>query len=93
MTIGGLLGIGTSTASCTIWLEKARFAPGEKIKVHFDINNTGCKKPIKSFKTKLFRRITFFTGKANDNTPMMDVSELIYSKKHENPGVNANEQK
>jgi hypothetical protein len=91
MEVGGALGIGKSTSTATIWIEKARFAPGEKIRVHIDCNNSTCKKAVKSFKTKLLRKITFYTGKANDTAPLMDAQEYVVTQKY--AGINANEQK
>ena len=63
MDIGGALGLGKSRASATIWLEKNRFIPGEEVKIHIDMNNKVCKKPLKWFKTYIRRTITFYSGK------------------------------
>mmetsp|Transcript_20783 Transcript_20783/g.25421 ORF Transcript_20783/g.25421 Transcript_20783/m.25421 type:complete len:175 (+) Transcript_20783:669-1193(+) len=84
MKVGGALGMGASTAKVTIWLEKARFTPGEKIQVHIEMDNSSCKKAVKSFKTKLLRKITFFPGKANvtNQKPLMDSQEYVVSLKH-----------
>ena len=53
--IGGIAGLGSSEAKSVISLEKTRFFPGEKIKVKFDMDNSRCKKPVKSFRIKLSR--------------------------------------
>ena len=63
MGIGGALGLGKSKASATIWLEKSCFFPGEEVKIHIDMNNKVCKKPLKWFKTYIRRTITFYSGK------------------------------
>lgn len=52
MKIGGIAGLGSSEAKSLISLDKLRFTPGEKIKVHIDMDNSACKKPVKSFKIK-----------------------------------------
>ena len=61
--IGGIAGLGSSEAKSVISLEKSRFAPGEKIKVLIDMDNSTCKKPVKSYKVKLQRRIVCTSGK------------------------------
>ena len=93
LEISGVLGIGSSKADAAIWLEKSRFAPGEEVRVHIDMNNKGCKKPLKWFKTYLKRVVTFYSGKANETTlAIEDEEEEIFHKKHD-PNVGANEQK
>ena len=64
-SVGGALGLGSSSTSATIWLEKSRFTQGEEIRVHIDINNSACKKPVKWVKTYLRRIVTFFEGSGN----------------------------
>ena len=53
MKVGGALGMGKTEARATVSLEKTKFAPGEKIRVIIDMDNSDCKKEVKSFKTKL----------------------------------------
>ena len=81
MQVGGL-GMFTSTSKAKIWLEKKRFHPGEHIKIHFDIDNTQCKKPVEKFKTKLVRRVYVFSGRdGGQNAPLFDTQEYIDIKK------------
>ena len=54
--------MGASEAKAVIKLEKLRFEPGEKIKVLITMDNSSCRKPVKSFKIKLRRRIQCFAG-------------------------------
>ena len=61
--VGGIGGLGASEATSVIRLDKLVFAPGEKIRVNIDHDNSTCKKPVKSFKIKLQRVITCMSGK------------------------------
>ena len=62
--VGGVAGLGSSQATAIISLEKLTFAPGEQIIVKFDMDNSKCKKPVKSFKIKLKRKVSCLTGKS-----------------------------
>ena len=64
MKIGGFAGLGSSDAKSVISLEKTRFQPGEKIKVLIDMDNTNCKKAVKSYKIKLQRKVQCNSGKS-----------------------------
>lgn len=64
MKIGGFAGLGSSEAKSAISLDKTRFQPGEKIKVLIDMDNTNCKKPVKSYKIKLQRKVQCNSGKS-----------------------------
>ena len=61
--VGGIGGLGASEATSVISLEKLVFAPGEKIRVNIDHDNSSCKKAVKSFKIKLQRVINCMSGK------------------------------
>ena len=78
--VGGVAGIGSSKASAKIWLEKGRFEPWEKLIVHIDMDNSQCKKPVKSFKCKLFRRITCYGGIKNAG-PLLTKEEFLREEK------------
>ena len=69
--IGGVAGLGASEATAVISLEKHRFAPGENIKVHIDMDNVTCKKAVKSYKCKLQRTISCLAGKIGVVKPIM----------------------
>ena len=75
--VGGVAGLGASQARATISLEKLCFAPGEEIKVKFDMDNSKCKKPIKSFKVKLARKVSCLTGKAGIKKPVIRSTEYV----------------
>lgn len=62
MKIGGLAGIGTTTASAEISIDKNVFCIGEKAKINIEMDNSDCAKPVKSFKFKLRRRVTANAG-------------------------------
>ena len=65
--------------------------PGEIIKVHVDLDNSECKKEVKSLKTKLVRKIVFFSGKdQGEGKPLMDQQDYILTLKH--AGIDAKEQ-
>lgn len=57
--VGGISFIGKSEFQTTVKIKKTTFAPGENIKITFKCDNSKCKKPVKSFKAKLKRIITF----------------------------------
>lgn len=94
--VGGALGLGSSSTSATIWLEKSRFTQGEEIRVHIDINNSACKKPVKWVKTYLRRIVTFFEGSGNQVQTQQGFDaiedEFFRAPKHP-PNVNASESK
>ena len=81
MQVGGLKGVGLGTTECkaVISLEKERYAPGEKIKVHFDVDNSTCRKAVKNFKIKLKRIIHIFNGLKSHDKPLLTDEELISS--------------
>ena len=81
--IGGIAGLGSSEAKSTISPEKTRFFPGEKIKVKFDMDNSRCKKPVKSFKIKLSRKISCLSGKKGVGRPLLHVEEYLVANKYE----------
>ena len=81
--IGGIAGLGSSEAKSVISLEKTRFFPGEKIKVKFDMDNSRCKKPVKSFKIKLSRKISCLSGKKGVGRPLLHVEEYLVANKYE----------
>ena len=60
--VGGIAGLRASEAKAAIKLDKLRFSPGEKIRVHISMDNSNCRKAVKSYKLKLRRRIQCFAG-------------------------------
>ena len=81
--VGGVAGLGSSQASAVISLEKLHFAPGENIKVKFDMDNSKCKKPVKSFKIKLNRKVSCLTGKSGIKKPVVHAIEYLEAHKYE----------
>ena len=81
--VGGVAGLGASQARATISLEKLCFAPGEEIKVKFDMDNSKCKKPVKSFKIKLARKVSCLAGKSGLQKPLIHSSEYLDTRKYE----------
>ena len=71
--VGGIGGLGASEATSVISLEKLIFAPGEKIRVNIDHDNSSCKKAVKSFKIKLQRVINCMSGKKMQGKPLLTV--------------------
>ena len=81
MKVGGM-GMFTSTSKAKIWLEKERFHPGEHIRIHFDIDNTQCKKPVEKFKAKMVRKCFVYSGReGGQNSPIFETQEYIEIKK------------
>lgn len=79
--IGGIAGLGASEATSTITLDKETFAPGEKIQVHIDMDNTKCKKPVKSFKVKMKRVVECLSGKKGVGKPLLREEDYIIALK------------
>ena len=80
--IGGVAGLGSSEATALISLDKLTFAPGETVQVHVEMDNTQCRKPVKSYKVKLHRKIQCFAGKANVSSPLFVSEEYVETKKY-----------
>lgn len=51
------MGFGCNYMESDISISKDVFDPDEAFEIHFDTNNSECKKDIKSYKIKLFREI------------------------------------
>lgn len=83
MTIGGIVGLGSSEAKSVISLEKHRFAPGEKIKVMIDCDNTQCKKAVKSYKIKFQRKISCLSGKKGVGAALLSQEDYIVALKYD----------
>lgn len=83
MKIGGVAGLGSSEATAVISLEKHQFAPGEMVKVHIDMDNTQCKKAVKSYKVKLMRKISCHAGKLGVTKPLLVEEDYLDAKKYE----------
>lgn len=79
--VGGVAGIGSSQAKSVISLEKLRFMPGERIRVKIEHDNSECKKPVKSFKLKLLRKVMCFSGKKTLAKPVFFLEEYLMQKK------------
>lgn len=58
--IAGVAGLGAMSVSAHISIEKDVFHPGELIHITVDIDNSKCKKKVKSYKFKLARRYECF---------------------------------
>lgn len=58
--VGGLFGIGAESLEATISIEKELFEPEEELRIDFEVDNSQCKKDIKSFKVKLLRELAVF---------------------------------
>ena len=84
--VGGVAGLGSSQATAIISLEKLTFAPGENIKVKINMDNSKCKKPVKSFKIKLSRKISCFTGKPYSYHAKPVLHEIEYIEAHKYEG-------
>ena len=85
MKIGGLkLGkkFLASESKAVISLEKESYAPGEKIKVHFDVDNSKCRKAVKNFKIKLKKIIHIFNGLKSHDKPLFTDEKLISALKY-----------
>ena len=63
MKVGGVAGIGASDAKADISIEHPIHHVGDGIKVHIELDNSACKKPVKSYKFKLRRVIKCFSRK------------------------------
>lgn len=81
--VGGIAGLGSSESKSVISLTKSTFAPGEKIKVLIDHDNTGCKKAVKSFKIKLMRKINCLSGKKEAIKPLLTSEEYLVVLKYD----------
>jgi hypothetical protein len=57
MKVGGIAGIGATSANAVIRLDKLNFTAGEKFTTYIEMDNKECAKPVKSFKYKLRRNI------------------------------------
>lgn len=79
--IGGIAGLGASEAKSIITLDKDSFLPGDKIQVHIDMDNTKCKKPVKSFKLKMKRVIECLSGKKGVGKPLLRDEDYILALK------------
>ena len=77
MKIGGLAGLGTTTASASISIDRNLFCIGDKANVRVDMDNSDCAKPVKSFKFKLRRRITANAGLKTKSQPQMVKEEYV----------------
>lgn len=54
-SIGGLFGLGATKFTAEAVFEKNEFYSNEKMRVKLTIDNTECKKAIKSIKLRLYR--------------------------------------
>lgn len=63
--VGGIAGLGTSEAKADISLTKIAFKAGEIMVVNVQMNNKKCKKPVKSFKIKMKRKIECLANSSN----------------------------
>ena len=55
-SVGGIAGLGSDKISAAFTLSKLKFSPGETVKIRVDMDNTACKKAVKSYKFKLWRQ-------------------------------------
>lgn len=89
--VGGIAGLGSSQAKAMISLDKKSFLPGEKIRVNFDMDNSDCKKPVKSYKIKLMRRVTCFSGKKA--RPLLTKEEYLVALKYDGCAAKTKDQR
>lgn len=59
-----------------------KFAANEKLVVNIDMDNSKCKKPVKSFKVKLLRTLSCFSGKKGTK-PVFEIEDYIHSLKYD----------
>ena len=78
--IAGVAGMGASDVSAAISIEKDVFQPGELINITVDIDNTKCRKKVKSYKFKLSRRYECYPG-SGDKTPLLRQEEYLSEHK------------
>lgn len=68
-------------------MDKLKFSANENIQIKIDMDNSKCKKPVKSFKVKLLRKITCLSGKSKAIAAKGDVrfqiEEYVLEKKHD----------
>jgi len=50
--------------------------------VHVEMDNTTCKKAVKSYKIKLQRKITCFAGKLGATKPLLQIEEYLNTEKY-----------
>ena len=81
--IGGFLGIGKSAFSAEILFEKNTFYNSDKIRLQLICDNSGCKKDVKEFKIKLFRRYLINTNGRWQYCGFKQNSKAVNSKKEE----------
>jgi len=79
--VGGIAGLGSSEARSVISLNTERYAPGDKIKINVDVDNTKCKKAVKNYKIKLKRNITCLSGQKGVGKPLLREEEWIVALK------------
>jgi len=79
--VGGIAGLGSSEATSVISLNTERYAPGEKIKINVDIDNSKCKKAVKNYKIKLKRIITCLSGRKGVSKPLLKEEEWLVALK------------
>ena len=91
--VGGVAGLGASESNTTVTLEKHTYAPGEKVVVRIDHDNTTCKKAVKSFKIKLMRRISCLAGKKVIGKPLLTVEEYLEAIKYDGCAEKVREQR
>ena len=91
--VGGIGGFGGSESKSVISLSKSTFAPGEKIQVSVDHDNSTCKKAVKSFKIKLMRRIYCLSGKKGVGKPLLTTEEFLVALKYDGCAEKVREQR
>ena len=60
--VAGVAGLGSSDVSAHVSIEKDVFQPGELINITVDVDNSKCRKRVKSYKFKLNRRYECYQG-------------------------------
>jgi len=83
MKVGGIAGIGATTANAVIKIDKLNYTAGESINTYITMNNKDCAKPVKSFKYKLRRNIQAFMNRKKNPAPVLSREEYLFEIKEE----------
>ena len=82
LKIAGVAGLGAQNVSASISIEKDIFQPGDSIPITVDIDNSKCRKNVKSYKFKLARRYECYPGNGQ-RTPLLVREEYLATHKTE----------
>ena len=74
--IAGVAGLGAQDVSAAISIDRDVYQPGEGIPISVDIDNSKCRKNVKSYKFKLARRYECYAGNGQ-KTPLLVKEEYL----------------